>query len=357
MSKFTNSTLALIALTLFVGSSLAQTSVYSGIGRAATPAEIKAWDIDVRPDFQGLPKGVGTVAKGQAIWEGKCASCHGTFGESAEVFGPLVGGTTKEDIKTGHAATLASPQPVRSTLSKVSTLSTLWDFIHRAMPWNAPKSLSNDDVYSVLAYLLNLGDIVPSDFTLSDQNIRDVQTMMPNRNGTTRDHGLWDIKGKPDTHNVACMKNCPTEVKIVSSLPDSARYFWGNLAEQNRPYGAIRGAETSKPPGTKPASASQLPPAAAATPGGGKPAPVSVQDLASKSGCLSCHGVTNKIVGPAFQDVAAKYKSDAGAQSRLIAKVTSGGSGVWGTVAMPPQGQIKQDDIKTLVQWVLSGAY
>ena len=79
---------------------------YAGIGRAATPKEIAAWDIDVRPDFKGLPKGSGSVTQGMEIWEGKCASCHGIFGESNEVFSPLVGGTTREDIKTGRVARL-----------------------------------------------------------------------------------------------------------------------------------------------------------------------------------------------------------------------------------------------------------
>src|SRR6476661_4359709 len=68
---------------------------YPGIGRAATPKELQAWDIDVRPDFKGLPKGSGSVAQGQVVWETKCASCHGIFGESGEVFNPIVGGTTK----------------------------------------------------------------------------------------------------------------------------------------------------------------------------------------------------------------------------------------------------------------------
>src|SRR5213075_3126325 len=110
---------------------------------------IKAWDIDVRPDFKGLPPGSGSVAQGQQVWDAKCASCHGTFGESNEVFTPLV---------TGDVA--------RTTLMKISTLSTLWDYIHRAMPWNAPKSLAVDEVYAVVAYLLNLGDILPGDFVL-----------------------------------------------------------------------------------------------------------------------------------------------------------------------------------------------
>ena len=79
---------------------------FSGIGRTATPAEIKAWDIDVRPDFKGLPAGAGSVAKGQDVWEAKCASCHGVFGESTEVFTPIIGGTTKKDIETGRVLSL-----------------------------------------------------------------------------------------------------------------------------------------------------------------------------------------------------------------------------------------------------------
>src|SRR3974390_1265204 len=79
---------------------------YDSVGRPATPEEIAAWDIDVRPDFKGLPKGPGGVAQGENLWDARCASCHGTFGESNEVFSPLVGGTTADDIKTGHVKSL-----------------------------------------------------------------------------------------------------------------------------------------------------------------------------------------------------------------------------------------------------------
>ena len=85
---------------------LALAGPYPGVGRPATPAEIAAWDIDVRPDFKGLPPGKGSVAEGQKVWDAKCASCHGTFGESNEVFTPLVGGVNKDDIKTGRVASL-----------------------------------------------------------------------------------------------------------------------------------------------------------------------------------------------------------------------------------------------------------
>ena len=92
---------------LVIGASTAAAqTAYPGLGRAATPKELAAWDIDVRPDFKGLPKGSGSVAKGQVVFEAKCASCHGVFGESNEVFAPLIGGTTKNDVKTGRVARL-----------------------------------------------------------------------------------------------------------------------------------------------------------------------------------------------------------------------------------------------------------
>lgn len=226
-----------------------------GLGRQATPAEVVAWDIDVRPDFKGLPKGSGDVQRGNDLFEAKCASCHGSFGESNEVFTPLIGGTTKEDIASGRVGGfLTNSIPQRTTFTKVSTISTLWDYIHRAMPWTEPKSLKPDEVYAILAYFLNLAEIVPADFVLSDQNIGEVQKLMPNRNGMTTNHGMWPGAsaakggigngGKPDVRNVACMKNCKKEVRVGSVLPDYARTAHGNLEEQNRSFGPVRGVRT-----------------------------------------------------------------------------------------------------------------
>ena len=76
--------------------------------------------------------------------------------------------------------------------------------------------------------------------------------------------------------------------------------------------------------------------------------------LAQKSGCLACHSVDSKIVGPAYKDVAAKYRGDKGAEARLIEKVEKGGSGVWGQVPMPPSSTVKPEDVKKLVDWILS---
>ena len=298
---------------------------YQGVGRPATPAEVKAWDIDVRPDFKGLPKGSGSVDQGQTLFEEKCATCHGTFGESNEVFTPLVGGTSKDDMTTGRVKGLSSGElPQRTTFTKVATISTVFDYIQRAMPWTAPKSLKPNDVYAILAYLLNLSEMVPADFVLSDKNIGDVQKLLPNRNGMTTDHGLWPGAsaakggigngGKPDTQNKACMKNCKPEVLIGSTLPEYARTAHGELRDQNRSFGPVRGTQTLGPEAAK------------------KAADAGTLELATKSGCMACHGVKSKIVGPGY------------------------GQGVWGSVPMPPNSHVKDEDLKTLVQWILSGS-
>ena len=123
MSRFPKTWTAVALCTLAAAGVMAQ-EAFPGIGRAATPAEVRAWDIDVRPDFKGLPEGSGSVARGMDVWEAKCASCHGVFGESNEVFTPIVGGTTAEDIKAGRVARLTDrAYPQRTTLMKLSSVS------------------------------------------------------------------------------------------------------------------------------------------------------------------------------------------------------------------------------------------
>ena len=327
---------------------------FPGIGRNATPAEVIAWDIDVRPDFKGLPKGSGSVAQGQVIWESKCASCHGVFGESNEIFTPIAGGTTTDDVKTGKVASLGDrKQPQRTTLMKVPTVSTLWDYIYRAMPWNAPRSLTPDDTYALVAFILSLGEIVPDDFVLSNANIADVQKKMPNRNGMTRDHGFWTIKGKPDVNGSSCMNNCVKFVQIGSTLPDFARNAHGNIAEQNRLYGPYRGSDTTKPLIAKlPGAIGEGLAPASATPAVTAKSP---SVLFKSQNCSACHAPNAKLVGPSIADVAAKYQGQDGAQEKLMAKVKNGGSGVWGSIPMPPQPQLSDEDRSILVHWMLTG--
>ncbi len=328
------------------------------IGRNATPAEVAAWDIDVRPDFKGLPKGAGSVSMGEEVWISRCASCHGDFGESNEVFTPIVGGTTKDDILRGRVKNLeaGSTYPQKTTMMKVATVSTLWDYINRAMPWNAPKSLKTDEVYGVLAYILSLAEVVPSDYVLSDQNIAEVQKRMPNRNGMVFYEPLWRVDGKGDVQNVACMKDCKVELGIGSKLPDFARDAHGNILEQNRIIGPVRGADTTKPAPTAPLTSKVVaaaPVVVAQAPAAAGP---DAKALLNSYGCTACHGLKNKIVGPGFNEVAAKHKGKSDIESYLVGKIKNGGSGVFGPVPMPAQPQIKDADAVAIAQWIAAGA-
>ena len=345
---------AVFALTA-VGA-FAQSAAFQGIGRPATTKEVAAWDIDVRPDFKGLPPGSGSVSQGQDVWELKCAQCHGVFGESNEVFSPLVGGTTNEDIKNGRVANLTRRDfPGRTTMMKVATVSTLWDYINRAMPWTTPKSLTHDEVYAVTAYMLNLAYVIPDNFVLTDKNIAEIQKRMPNRNGMTTQHNLWPGKefngsAKPDTANVACMKDCIPEIKVSSMLPDYARNAHGNLAEQNRTVGQQKGADTLQPEQKLGASAN----ASSTSQPSVKPAAKNVDPaiaLLAKHNCNACHAQDRKVVGPSFNDMAKKYS---GKVDYLAGKIKSGGAGVWGPIPMPAQSA-PDADIKTIASWLAAG--
>jgi S-disulfanyl-L-cysteine oxidoreductase SoxD len=380
-----------LVLFALAASAVAQTK-FQGIGRPATPAEVKAWDIDVRPDFKGLPAGKGSVIQGEKIWEAQCAGCHGSFGESNEVFTPIAGNTTAKDIETGRVASLlpGANTPQRTTLMKLSSLSTLWDYVNRAMPWTAPKSLSADEVYAVTAYMLNLGNIVPADFTLSDQNIREVQNRLPNRNGKTAAHAMWPGselggKAKPDVQGSACMKDCKAEPRVASFLPAHARDAHGNLAEQSREFGGSRGADTTKPvapsaaliskpnqaltgkesplgatnSGVNTASGPVAP--VAPTPTATAPAASSAQLKSSdvmptlqKYACIACHGLDNKLVGPSFKEVVAKQGKRADAQAYLSGKIKNGGQGVYGQIPMPAQS-ISEAEAARVAQWLVQG--
>ena len=339
LGLLSHAVLALLLCSLLWKTGAAQ--AFDGLGRVATSDEVKAWDIDVRPDFVGLPKGSGSVAKGMEVWDAQCASCHGVFGESNEIFTPIVGGTTAEDIKKGRVQSLKDGSaPQRTTLMKVPTLSTLWDYINRAMPWTAPKSLSTEEVYAVTAYILNMGGVVGDDFVLSDQNMTQTQAKLPNRNGMQTNHGMWLPSGKPDVKEPRCMSNCKSDAKVISFLPDYARDAHGNLKDQNRLVGPVRGVVTvAQTSGT------------AAAP---KISTHSGEALFNANGCVACHGVDNKKLGPSVAAVANKYADQADAKAYLAGKIRAGGSGVWGEMPMPAQSHLSEEDLNTLSDWFLS---
>jgi cytochrome c len=138
------------------------------IGRAATPAEIKGWDIDIGHDGSNLPPGSGSVERGRVVFSEQCAACHGADGQGG-VGDRLVGGQ----------GTLATAKPVRTVGSYWPYAPTLFDYIRRAMPQNAPQSLSDEDVYAVSAYILQLNGLVPADAVLDAKTLAAIK--MPNR--------------------------------------------------------------------------------------------------------------------------------------------------------------------------------
>jgi cytochrome c len=314
---------------------------WAGLGRAATPAEIAAWDIDVRPDGAGLPKGRGTVAEGEALYEARCAACHGSFGESNQYL-QLAGGV----------GSLKSENPVRTTGSKLNHATTLWDYINRAMPFQAPRSLEPDEVYALTAYVLYLNEIVPQDAVLDERTI--LQVRMPNRDGFTTRHGFMRRDGEPDVKAQACMQDCAVQGRVVSSIPEHARNAHGNLAAQFRALGPYRGADTSRPePAGLLAAARQA--RTSAVDAAAMPTRTAA-DLARQYACTACHGVEQKVVGPGFREVAKKYAGESGARAALVHKVRNGGAGVWGAIAMPAQPQVADADLAVIIDWVLAGA-
>jgi cytochrome c len=173
----------------------ARTAKPLGIGRTATPAEIAGWDIDIRPDGQGLPPGRGTVKQGEAVYMQQCAACHGEFGESAG----------RWPILSGGAGTLASHDPVKSIGSYWPYASTVIDYIRRSMPFGNAQSLSNDELYAVTAYVLFLNDIIKEEnFELNAQTFKTIR--LPNEanfyddDREAAEKSLW--RKEP------CMTNC-----------------------------------------------------------------------------------------------------------------------------------------------------
>ena len=165
-----------------------------GIGHAATPGQIKSWDIDVAPDGKNLPAGRATVAQGKQVYIAQCAACHGEQGQGG-LGDKLVGGK----------GTLATPSPVKTVGSYWPYSTTLFDYIRRAMPLNAPQSLSDAEVYAVSGYVLHLNGLLDAEATVDAKVLTELK--MPNRNGFVSDP-------RPDVHSVACLRDCPSAAAV-----------------------------------------------------------------------------------------------------------------------------------------------
>ena len=158
---------------LLLGLAAALQAQSPGLGRALTPEEVRKLDITIAPDGAGLPPGSGSVSAGAAIFAQKCQGCHGAQGAGKP-----------QDQLTGGVGSLASGRPVKTPVSYWPTATTIFDYVRRAMPYPAPQSLTNDEVYALTAYILSIDGVVPKDAVLDAKTLPAVK--MPNRDGFVR---------------------------------------------------------------------------------------------------------------------------------------------------------------------------
>ena len=302
-----------------------------GYGRTATPNEIKASDIDVRYDWQGLPDGKGTPAKGDELYTKNCIMCHGDFGAGGKGYPVLAGGQGSLKNQLIDPENGDEP-PVRTIGSYWPYASTLFWYVKTGMPFPHPMSLSNDDVYSIVAYLLSINDIQVGGEDLDDDTVLDkkklMTVVMPNVNGFYPDvngkDGAQNMKkylsnaSNYGTQTVRCMKNCkPGEVVRIKHTLD----------------------EGIKPPLS---DKRDLPKVKAGGAGDNKYAKM------FDTNCKACHG--NKAIAPVPGDKEAWAPRIKQGKETLYTHALKGFQG------MPPKGgtSLPDADIKGIVDFMIS---
>lgn len=319
------------------------TGVAFGLGRAAFAEEIASWDVDVLPDGRGLPVGSGDVWTGEEVFTEKCAACHGDFAEGRDAWPVLAGGFD----------TLADQDPVKTVGSYWPYLSTVWDYVHRSMPFGNAGTLTADETYAITAYILYSNDLIGDDFVLSNETFSEVE--MYNTAGFIIDnrpeveYAIW--RGEP------CMTDCksgPVEITrrssdvgvtpaddgsmVESVMEQQLKTLGGMEWGKERVAGSVFMGAGGVAQDEDPAEAVQMAQADtgetatdAAAPGAPDPALVAKGEVAFKK-CASCHQVgegaknrsgpvLNGVVGRSFAAVEGfKYSSvfqEAAAEGRV----------------------------------------
>ena len=162
---------AVLSAALLLAGAVIASAQAPQFGQPIAPADLAPWDIEILPSGAGLPPGSGTVAQGEAVYAAKCQACHGEKGA----------GQPNDRLVGGQGTIRAGTAPVKTVGSYWPYATTLFDYVRRAMPWTNPKSLTNDEVYAVSAYLLNLNGIIGANDTMNAQTLAKVS--MPNRDG------------------------------------------------------------------------------------------------------------------------------------------------------------------------------
>ena len=217
MSRFPRTLLLAVAGCLVAGIAAAEPLA---IGRVALPDEVAAWDIDVRPDGQGLPAGSGSVADGEAIFAERCAACHGDFAEGRDRWPELAGGQDS----------LSSVNPVKTIGSYWPYGSTVFDYIKRAMPFGDAQSLSDDEVYALTAFIYHMNDLVDADYVLSNENFTSVA--LPNVDGFVDDP-------RPNTETMATAEPCMADCKAVVAITKRAAVLDVTPTDEDNPSASI----------------------------------------------------------------------------------------------------------------------
>ncbi len=299
MSRFLELVLAALIL-----ASPAHAAEKFNLGRPALPEEIAAWDVDILPDGTGLPEGRGTVAVGEALFSEQCAACHGEFAEGADNWPELAGG---ED-------TLADEDPIKTVGSYWPYLSTVWDYVRRSMPYGAAQTLTNDEVYAIVAYILYSNDIVDEAFELSHRNFLDMA--LPNADGFVVDdraaaeYPAW--RGEP------CMRDCKESVQITM------RATVLDVTPEDEPDTAAAAPAVAASPAAAPVAAVD-------------PALLDAGEKAFRK-CKACHTIGDdrrKRTGPALTGVVGRRMGAVeGFRYSKALKEAAGDGGVWDEEAL-----------------------
>jgi cytochrome c2 len=315
-----------------------------GLGRTALPEEIAAWDVAVLPDGTGLRPGSGDVATGEEVFAAQCSSCHGEFAEGLDSWPVLAGGD----------GSLRDPRPVKTVGSYWPHLSTVWDYVHRSMPFGAAQTVTVDETYAITAFLLYSNGLVEDDFVLSDENFTSV--VLPNNAGFYPDDRA--AAEYPGFIAEPCMTDClpaapkvtkrAAELKVTPTDPDGKPA--GTLpdlmaAATDTTEEAVQSTEAEASPAEPTAEA----PAENTELAAADPALIAAGEKVFKK-CAACHKVgdgAKNAVGPMLNGIVGRAAGsvDGFKYSKPLAGMAAGGL-VWDDAALHaflenPKGYLK----------------